>query len=209
MARTREIAPGIRRWVAWHPEWERDVGCLLLSTGSDLVLIDPLVPGDGAEGWSWIGAEIEAAARAAIVLTVFFHDRSAGAIHERWPDVEVWGEAGGVDRIPGVVTVPFRAGDELPGSLEARAVPRPGEVVLWAPAAGAVIAGDVLLGKAGGVTVCPAGWLPDETGRADVAAALEPLLDLPIERVIVSHGEPILEGGREALEAAIAEARTG
>ncbi|MGZ4230250.1 MAG: hypothetical protein ACXVVQ_02340 [Solirubrobacteraceae bacterium] len=28
---------------------------------------------------------------------------------------------------------------------------------------------------------------------------LEPLLKLPIERVLVSHGEPILSGGDEAL----------
>ena len=36
-----------------------------------------------------------------------------------------------------------------------------------------------------------------------LAKALRPLLDLEIERVLVSHGEPVLRRGREALEAAL------
>ena len=40
----------------------------------------------------------------------------------------------------------------------------------------------------------------------DVAALMRPLLELPIERVLVSHGEPVLHGGHTALARAIAEA---
>ncbi|HTA12619.1 MAG TPA: hypothetical protein VK765_04290 [Solirubrobacteraceae bacterium] len=36
---------------------------------------------------------------------------------------------------------------------------------------------------------------------------MRPLLELPIEWVLVSHGEPVLRGGHGALERAIAEAR--
>jgi hypothetical protein len=36
---------------------------------------------------------------------------------------------------------------------------------------------------------------------------MRPLLELPIERVLVSHGEPVLRGGHGALARAIAEAR--
>ena len=32
---------------------------------------------------------------------------------------------------------------------------------------------------------------------------LRPLLELPIERVVVSHGEPVLAGGRDALAEAL------
>ena len=32
---------------------------------------------------------------------------------------------------------------------------------------------------------------------------LEPVLDLPIELVLVSHGEPVFAGGREALARAL------
>jgi hypothetical protein len=36
-----------------------------------------------------------------------------------------------------------------------------------------------------------------------LAALLRPLLELEIERVLVSHGEPVLSDGRRALEAAL------
>jgi len=39
--------------------------------------------------------------------------------------------------------------------------------------------------------------------RAQRAAELRPLLGLPIELILVSHGEPVLDGGREALARAI------
>ena len=42
---------------------------------------------------------------------------------------------------------------------------------------------------------------------AGVAQLMLSLLDLPIERVLVSHGEPVLHDGRAALAQAIAEAR--
>jgi hypothetical protein len=43
--------------------------------------------------------------------------------------------------------------------------------------------------------------------RPGLAELLRPLVDLPIERVLVSHGEPVLRGARAALVRAIAEAR--
>jgi len=39
--------------------------------------------------------------------------------------------------------------------------------------------------------------------RAQLGEELRPLLALPIELVLVSHGEPVLEGGSEALARAI------
>jgi hypothetical protein len=40
--------------------------------------------------------------------------------------------------------------------------------------------------------------------RADLRAALLPLLELPVEMVLVSHGEPVLSDGHTALERALA-----
>jgi hypothetical protein len=39
--------------------------------------------------------------------------------------------------------------------------------------------------------------------QAQLRKALRPLLELPIEMVLVSHGEPVLSGGREALAKAL------
>ena len=41
-------------------------------------------------------------------------------------------------------------------------------------------------------------------GRRELSDALRPLLDLPVEMVLVSHGEPVLSGGREAIACALA-----
>ena len=36
--------------------------------------------------------------------------------------------------------------------------------------------------------------------HADLRESLAPLLDLPVERVLVSHGEPVLADGKRQLE---------
>jgi hypothetical protein len=41
-------------------------------------------------------------------------------------------------------------------------------------------------------------------GRDGLRAALRPLLELPVESVLVSHGEPVLENGRDAIARALA-----
>ncbi|MDX6569946.1 MAG: hypothetical protein QOH15_2524 [Gaiellales bacterium] len=45
-------------------------------------------------------------------------------------------------------------------------------------------------------------WLGKGT-HADLRKSLLPLLDLPVERVLVSHGAPILSGGKQALADAL------
>ena len=39
-----EVAPGLRRWMAWHEEWKQEVGSLAVQTPDGLVLIDPIDP---------------------------------------------------------------------------------------------------------------------------------------------------------------------
>jgi hypothetical protein len=54
--------------------------------------------------------------------------------------------------------------------------------------------------------VCPDSWLSylqSSLDGAQLRVLLRPLLDLPVERVLVSHGEPVLADGRAALAAAL------
>jgi hypothetical protein len=71
-----------------------------------------------------------------------------------------------------------------------------------------LVPGDRLLGDGkGGLRVCPDSWLGYLRGSIDGAqlrVLLAPLLDLPIERVLVSHGEPVLARAGEALRRALA-----
>jgi hypothetical protein len=102
------------------------------------------------------------------------------------------------------VTDTFRPGDDLPGGIVAFASGRRSELVLWIAAHRALVPGDSILGaEEGGVRLCPESWLPASVRHPHMRAALEPLLELPIERILVSHGEPVLTGGRDALARAL------
>jgi len=190
-----EIAPGLRRWTAWHEEWQEDVGCLAVDTDDGLVLIDPLDPPRGLRR------------PAHVLLTVHWHARSTKA-------GDVWADRRAVRMLAnrGVqVSAPFTPGDALPGGIQAFATARPGEVVYWLPRQRALAVGDVLLGAGAKprdtgapLRLCPERWLGKAT-HADLREALAPLRDLRVSRVLVSHGEPVLRAGASALAAALEE----
>jgi glyoxylase-like metal-dependent hydrolase (beta-lactamase superfamily II) len=73
----------------------------------------------------------------------------------------------------------------------------------------ALVAGDRLMGDGrGGLRLCPSSWIRYlSTGISldELRDALRPLLELPVERVLTSHGEPVLRGGRRAIELALAD----
>jgi glyoxylase-like metal-dependent hydrolase (beta-lactamase superfamily II) len=120
----------------------------------------------------------------------------------------VWAAKRGVRRLKnrGVeVTDPFEGDVDLPGGVRAFETARDGEVVYWLPDQKAVAVGDVLLGAGAKphatdepLRLCPERWLEGAT-HDDLRTSLAPLLDLPVTRVLVSHGEPVLRGGSGAL----------
>ncbi|MBD0338740.1 MAG: hypothetical protein ICV67_05570 [Thermoleophilia bacterium] len=196
----QELAPGLWRWTAFHPEWQEEVGCVSYEAPDAVVLIDPLVPGPEAERfWRALDRDVKSAgAPVHVLLTVFWHARSAREVAERY-DARVWAPTRGraaIERRVGRVTDTYRLGDELPGSTVPLKTARASEVVFWIPAHRALVAGDVILG---GPRLCPESWLPEKRSLDDLADSLRPLLELPVERILVSHGEPTLAGGREAL----------
>jgi hypothetical protein len=187
-----EIRPGLWRWMARHPEWEADaedgspadwppdVGCVACLAGDDLVLIDPLVP----EG-EWDALDERARGRrVAVLTTIRWHDRSVADAVARY----------------GAAVAP-------PPGVEALVLERSDETMFWIPGHRALVPGDRLLGDgAGGLRLCPESWLryiEEGVTLDDVRRELEPLLALPIELVLVSHGEPVLTKGRAALAEAL------
>jgi glyoxylase-like metal-dependent hydrolase (beta-lactamase superfamily II) len=201
-----EIAPQLWRWTAYHEEWKEDVGSIYYETGDDVVLIDPLVPAD--DGRRFFGAldKDVRGKQVHVLVTVFWHARSAATMVERYRS-RVWAPKSGkaaIARRAGVVTDPFTPGDPLPGGLEAYRTARAAEVVYWIPEHSALVPGDVLIGDGkGGAKMCPESWLPESKSQRDLAASLRPLLDLPVRRVLVSHGRPILTGGGRVLARAL------
>ena len=215
----RELAPGLWRWTALHPDWtpaqaedgegwEQDVGCVYVETAGSVLLIDPLVPGEPAARETFLEHLDADVARngkpVSILLTVFWHERSAGELAERYA-AEVWANDGATKRIDSPVTNPFAPADVLPGGLIGIDAQLADETIYWLPEHRALVPGDAILGVSdGGLRVCPASWLRYLT-QADLKLALRGLLDLPVELVLVSHGEPVLEDGLAALASALAE----
>ena len=211
-----EVAPGLWRWTAPHPDWTpesegwgRDVGCLYLEAPDALVLFDPLAP-DGADErerfWRALARDVDRLGPPHVLITVFWHARSAAEVHERYKDSHVWAHESAQEEIGKRVrfTDTFSFGDKLPGGVVPIDALRADEVIYWLPDQAALVTGDVILGdRDGGLRVCPDSWLPDGTDAREFRGALRALLDLPIERVIVSHGEPVLRDGREALARAL------
>jgi len=134
-----------------------------------------------------------------VLVTVYWHGRTTRDVDAG----RVWAPSRSAQplRNRGIgVTDVFRAGDELPGGIRAFQTARKAEVVYWLPEQGAVAVGDVLLGSP--LRLCPASWLGKQT-HADLRASLRPVLELPVERVLVSHGEPVLRDGHAALAAVL------
>ena len=200
-----QIAPGLWRWTGWHEEWKEDVGSVYCETENGVVLFDPIVPPeDTARFWAALDRDVAASGGTVHVLvSVFWHTRHAGEMVARY-SARVWAPARGkqaIARRAGVVTDAFRAGDPLPGGVEAFPTVRAAEVVYWLPDHRALVPGDVLLGDGkGGVRLCPQSWLPNGRTQVQLAESLRPLLDLPVERVLLSHGQPVLSSAHAALE---------
>ncbi|MDQ2968272.1 MAG: hypothetical protein M3R37_08140, partial [Actinomycetota bacterium] len=166
-----QVAPGLRRWTAWHDHWEEDVGSVAVETSDGLVLIDPI---DLPQG---IGTPDH------VLITVYWHGRSTAELGAK----HVWASARS-NRPLGTreveVTDPFRAGDDLPGSIRAFQTARSAEVVYWLPDQRAVVVGDVLLGAGAKprptsdpLRLCPERWLGKGT-HEELRRTLRPLLDL-------------------------------
>ena len=84
------------------------------------------------------------------------------------------------------------------------ALPRPLETMVWLPAPRALVPGDRLIGgRRGGVRPCPDSWLPRGVDGRALRKSLRVLLDLPVGMVLVSHGRPVLRGGRAAIAKAL------
>ena len=208
----RELRPGLWHWQAPHPAWEasepwdQNVSSYAIDDGRRLVLFDPLAPPRELE-------ELAAERETAIVLTCPWHERDSRGLVERLgvpvytapPDsaqylMDTYGisaERAG-DGSPDVVWLLkegigearlYGAGDRLDVGAEAFPGHKPNDLVLWIESHNAVIAGDTLSDLGHGLQINER-WLGPGVTRDDVAAGLRPLLELPVEFVLATHGGP-------------------
>ncbi len=207
------IDDGLWRWSTYYEEWHEDVGCVYLEAPDAIVLIDPLVPADEAEAarfWKALDGDVKrAGVPVHVLITVFYHVRSADEIVRRYGGrLHVASRARRATRNrTDAVTDVFRPGDPLPGGVEALPSGRATEVVYWIPRHRTLVPGDVILGDAdGGLRLCPECWLPSSVRQSQLREGLRPLLELPVARVLVSHGAPVTHDAQARLAEALSTA---
>jgi hypothetical protein len=208
-----EVAPGIWRWTATHPEWQphnewgREVASFAFAVSETLVLVDPLVP---EHVWPRLDELASERASVAALITVPYHVRSSEEVVERYGGkASVWGHPAAARRLRDRSLLrPIEPGAALPGSARAFAIgsPRRHEMPLWFPSHRALAFGDAVVGVDGALRVWEVAKGERRVGwyRNRFVPTLEPLLALETENVLVTHGPPIVGGGRNALADALA-----
>ena len=220
----RELQPGLWHWDAPHPEWEpsepwsQAVSSYAIDDSERLLLFDPLA----------VPAELEALAgerEPVVVLTNPWHERDTQSLVGRLgttvyappPDTAqdlmdkygVTAEQAG-DGSPDLAWLLggdgageshlYAGGDRLPFGAEAFAGREHNDMVLWIESRRTVISGDTLVDFGEGLEISPQ-WLREGVTREQVVEGLRPLLELPVEHVLPTHGGPT---DRAALERALA-----
>jgi len=197
----REVRTGVWHWEARHPDWnERQwwgplVSSYAIDDGARLLLFDPLAPPAQLE-------QLAEERETAIVLTCPWHRRDAEALADRYgaPLYVPPADEGDPRPVDGTV---FRDGDRLPVGATAFPGMEPNDLVLWVESHGALVAGDTLQDRGNGLQ-----FLGDLTNNVpahidveEVLEKMQPLLALPVEIVLLTHGTPT---DRAALEHALA-----
>jgi glyoxylase-like metal-dependent hydrolase (beta-lactamase superfamily II) len=193
----REVQAGVWHWEAPHPDWKpgedwgQMVSSYAMDDGERLLLLDPLAAPSEIE-------ELAAERETAIVLTSPWHARDARDLSERLgaPLYVPPPDEGDPNPVPGNV---FKAGDRLPVGVEARPGMEPNDLVLWIESHRALVAGDTLIDRGEGLEF-PVEWANKGVPPEHIFESLRPLLELPVELVLATHGGPF---DRAALERAL------
>jgi len=199
-------------WQAPHPEWratepwDQNVSSYAVDDGVRLLLFDPIAPPREIE-------KLAAERETAIVLTCPWHERDSRRLVERFglpvytplPDTAeylmqkygITAEQAG-DGSPDVVWLlkegigeahPYAGGDRLDVGVEVLPGEKPNDTVLWVGSHRAVVAGDTLVDFGQGLEINPR-WLSPDLTREQVVEGLRPLLGLPVEHMLATHGGP-------------------
>lgn len=213
-----QLTDGLWRWTARHPDWHpgefgAEVACFAAQAGDTTLLIDPLLPEDETDAAAVL-EELDRAAgkRVAILITIPYHVRSSEDLWKRYrrhAETTIHGHRACAKRLKDRSA--FREIDpdeELPGGVTAHQIgkPRRYETPLHVPSHDALVFGDAVAEWDGRLRV----WSADKVDpkverfyRERFNPTLKPLLDLGAENVLVTHGQPVMGGGTEALRKAL------
>jgi glyoxylase-like metal-dependent hydrolase (beta-lactamase superfamily II) len=195
-----DITSGLWVWRVDHPDWDASeawpprVTSTVVESGGEVVVIDPLAPAAEAEG---IWARLDATPPTLAVVLKPDHIRDVDLFVRRYraKGYGPWLFLRG--NVPETELEPVQPGIELPGGLlplydgRGRA-----ETPLWLPEQRTLVFADALSESDGELRIWDTPWHEQR-----VLPAMRAMLDLPFERVIVAHGEPLHD--RAAFERAL------
>ena len=205
------LADGIWRWTARHPEWHpgswgAEVACYALVEAGRTVLVDPLAP-EGDDGfWEQLDGVVEG--EVTVLVTIGYHLRSAEAICARYPGTTVWGHRNVGRRMADTSAFHELTPGSAPAGVRAYTIGRPrrAELPVLVESRRALAFGDAVVGTGGGLRM----WCNEPIDERRLrfyadrfAPTLEPLLAEEFDLVLVTHGPPVVSGGRDALARAI------
>ena len=200
----REILPGVLHWTAFHDGIGIDVDTYWLAPLG--VLLDPMTPPGGVEA---LGSHTPHT----IVLTNRHHYRHSDRFVEAF-GCRVCAPRAGMHEFSASQPVePYDPGDELPGGVVAHEVGAlcPDECALHHAGLRALACADGLFRGDDGAA--PLGFVPDEYMGDDPVAVKRGLVasyrrlatQLEFDHLLLAHGRPMVDDGREALRAFVAK----
>jgi hypothetical protein len=196
----RDLAPGLWIWRVEHPDWtpeadwEPAVTSTCVDSGGEIAVLDALAPPeDATDVWE----RLEARPPTIAVVLKPDHVRSVDAFVRRYGARPYGPSLFWPHDVPESELEPLEPGSRVPGGLEALYDGRGrNETPLWLPEQRTIVFADALTAPGGELRVWATPWHEERA-----LPALRALLDLPFERVIVSHGEPVHD--RPAYERAL------
>ncbi|MGE5282393.1 MAG: hypothetical protein ACM3N0_08760 [Chloroflexota bacterium] len=192
----QEIIEGVYQWTAEQPKIGFEVGCHFVE-GSGTA-IDPLLP---AEGIEWFDEHRPQR----VVLSTRHHLRHAPELAERFGCPILCHESGLYEFEDGPAVEGFAFGDRLAGdvvALEMDSISPDDTVLLIEAGGGALLFADSVI-RYGALGFVPDNLIGDdpEGVKAKVRERCAALLDQDFRHLLFAHGEPLLDEGREALQA--------
>ena len=195
----RDIAPGLWVWAVDYADWRPGVGwgpavnSTCVESGGEVVVLDAKAPAEDSEVW----ARLERRSPTVAVVLKPDHVRDVDLFVERY-GVRAFGPwLFWRHDVPRTELEPIQPDSVLPGGLVALYDGRwRHETPLWLPEQRTIVFADGMTAPEGELLVWASRWLEQR-----VLPALRAMLELPFERVIVSHGDPV--HGRSDFERAL------
>jgi hypothetical protein len=180
-----------------------------LRDGEDTILVDPLAPGETEPLLTAL--DQIARGRVRILVTTPFHVRGSELLWRRWRDrhgVTIFGHEHCATRLDDRSAFrPLRGGETLGGGVRVHSIghPRRAEIPFELPSHRALAFGDTVLEVDGVLRVWPRHRnLDRDWYEQRFLPTLRPLTELDVERVLVTHGTPVLQNGARELAASLA-----